>query len=510
MANVDVTRIAGNIGALNALNSLQNINKQLATHQTRLSTGKRINSAADDPAGLTIATKMLARSQGMSVVIDNIGDASNMLSVAESGLSKMNDIMVQMRNKAEQAASDTLGSSERAAIQTQLSSYAEQIDAIVNETKWNGSLLLDGSVTGKVFQTGVDENESTTWTLTTSHTAESLNISADTTAVGDAVTDAVKDASVTGVTAAGSPITGMTEAATGNYILSTVGHAATATVGTLGVSSQFSNGTLKAAAVTDQSAAGTLGGLTATELGNGSHTFSVTGYTVSSGTGDGNLQFTIDGTAYDVDVTDAVGGADVDLGGGLALHMDNTRNAVSTGSRTVDYIQSNTNKYTLKRADGSAVNVSSDGLTNATATSFYAKAGAGYNTGVGISVTAGTLDTGTTTKTSSFVYTQSSKYSVDVSTATLASNYMNTVSTAMDTVNRSLSSLGSLMARMDFKSDAVSTAQINVEASYNRIMNANMAEEQMNASKYTILQQTGVAMLAQANQAPQSLLSLFR
>ncbi len=508
MANVDVTRIAGNIGALNALNSLQNINKQLATHQTRLSTGKRINSAADDPAGLTIATKMMARSQGMSVVIDNIGDASNMLSVAESGLSKMNDIMVQMRNKAEQAASDTLGSSERAAIQTQLSSYAEQIDAIVSETKWNGSLLLDGSVTGKVFQTGVDENESTTWTLTTSHTAESLNIASDTTATGDAVTDAVKHASVSGVTAAGSPIIGMTEAATGNYILSTVGHAASNSVGTLGVSSQFSNGTLKAAAVTDQ-AAGALNGL-GTELGNGSHTFSVTGYTVSSGTGDGNLQFTIDGTAYDVDVTDAVGGADVDLGGGLALHMDNTRNAVSTGSRTVDYIQTDTNKYTLKRADGSAVNVSSDGTTNATATSFYAKAGAGYNTGVGISVTAGTLDTGTTTKTSSFVYTQSSKYSVDVSTAGKAGAYMTTVNTAINTVNESMTSLGSLMARLDYKSEALTNARVNVEASYNRIMNANMAEEQMNASKFTILQQTAVAMLAQANQAPQSLLSLFR
>jgi flagellin len=190
--------------------------------------------------------------------------------------------------------------------------------------------------------------------------------------------------------------------------------------------------------------------------------------------------------------------------------MDNTRNAVSTGSRTVDYIQTDTNKYTLKRADGSAVNVSSDGTTNATATSFYAKAGAGYNTGVGISLTAGTLDTGTTTKTSSFVYTQSSKYSVDVSTAGKAGAYMTTVNTAINTVNESMTSLGSLMARLDYKSEALTNARVNVEASYNRIMNANMAEEQMNASKFTILQQTAVAMLAQANQAPQSLLSLFR
>ena len=65
MAIADVTRIASNIGALNALNSLIIVNKQLALHQKRLSTGKRINSAADDPAGLTIATKMLVRSEGV-------------------------------------------------------------------------------------------------------------------------------------------------------------------------------------------------------------------------------------------------------------------------------------------------------------------------------------------------------------------------------------------------------------------------------------------------------------
>ena len=66
------------------------------------------------------------------------------------------------------------------------------------------------------------------------------------------------------------------------------------------------------------------------------------------------------------------------------------------------------------------------------------------------------------------------------------------------------------MARLSFKEESISIAQVNVEGAYNRIMNANMAEEQVNASKYTILQQTATAMLAQANAAPQSLLALFR
>ena len=145
MAEVDVTRIAGNIGAMNALNSLQNINKQLSIHQTRLATGKRINSAADDPAGLTIATKMDSQSQGLKTALSNIGDAKNLLAVAEAGLGRINDILVQMRNTAETGASDTMGSDERGAIATQLKAYAAQIDDITAQTAWNGNKLISGN-----------------------------------------------------------------------------------------------------------------------------------------------------------------------------------------------------------------------------------------------------------------------------------------------------------------------------------------------------------------------------
>jgi flagellin len=73
-----------------------------------------------------------------------------------------------------------------------------------------------------------------------------------------------------------------------------------------------------------------------------------------------------------------------------------------------------------------------------------------------------------------------------------------------------MSKIGAFTGRLEFKEEQVSASQINVEASYNRIMNANMAEEQVNASKFQILQQTAISMLAQANQAPASLLTLFR
>ena len=86
MARADFTRIATNIAALNSLNALRNVNNKLATSQVRLATGLRINEAADDPAGLVIATKFRARSEGLGVAMDNIGDAKNLLAVAEGGL----------------------------------------------------------------------------------------------------------------------------------------------------------------------------------------------------------------------------------------------------------------------------------------------------------------------------------------------------------------------------------------------------------------------------------------
>jgi flagellin len=145
MANVDITRIAGNIGALNALNSLNSINSELASHQTKLATGKAINSAADDPSGMSLATTFDVRRQGLTTAIGALGDAKNLMSTMEGGLTQIQDILVQMRNKAEQAQGDTIGASERDAISGQLTAYASEIDDIVKQTQWNSTNLLSGS-----------------------------------------------------------------------------------------------------------------------------------------------------------------------------------------------------------------------------------------------------------------------------------------------------------------------------------------------------------------------------
>lgn len=414
MANQDVTRIASNIGALNSLWALSTVNKKLGVAQSRLSTGKRINSAADDPAGLTIATKLNSRSQGLQVALSNIGDAKNLLAVAEAGVGRITDILVQMKNKASQAASDTMGTSEREAIKEQLVAYVGQIDDIVAQTAWNGNKLIDGSYlnTALSFQTGADAADVTN------------------------VNGLANLAATTGA---------------GNLGLATKTSTATATIG------QNIGGMLSSvdtyATINDN----------LSQLGTGTYTVRVT---VNSDTG----------TDDKIELLDSAG------------NVLNIAQTVSDGTGTV------------------AKSVMAD-----------LSAGGTINFGNGLTATFSNL-TAEGTATSTISYAATGTYDVmsggntgsALGSAASYRELMRTLEGKLDIVNSVMAKIGAFTGRLEFKEDQVSAAQINVEASYNRIMNANMAEEQVNSSKFQILQQTAIAMLAQANQAPASLLTLFQ
>jgi flagellin len=410
MANIDLTRIASNIGALNTLASLENINKQLSTHQARLASGKRINSAADDPAGLTIATKLQARSEGLKVALSNISDAKNLLAVGESGLSRINDIIVQMRNKTMQGASDTLGLAERNALLQQMRAYASQVDDIVAQTDWNGNKLIDGSYdtgTGTLtFQTGASSSDTTTLTGLKNLTATSTS----------GLSLATKN--VTGSGAA-------TQVGTSSYITMT---------GTVANTSNLATGLYQVRITTTASNAAT------------------------------------------VDLLDA-GGAVVES------------NAFSSGT--------------------AAVSTGSFAFTNSKIATTVTLTGLGTSGATTSSVFAYTRDTDVQITSDGKALTSGTASNV-LSTASSFNSYMSYIEGKLNTVSSQLSLVGAMSGRLTFKEEQVTAAQINIEASYSRIMNANMAEEQVNASKFTILQQTATAMLAQANQAPQFLLSLFR
>jgi len=171
----DLGRIATNVGALNALNALNMVNAKLSIHSLRVATGKRINSAGDDPAGLTLSNTLNVRARKIAQAMNNIGDASNVLSIAESGLSNINDILSSMTEKLIQAASDTEGTSERSAILQELNNLGEEIDAITKQTQFNGVVLLTSNTL--TFQTGPDGADYNVFSMSSSFTSAALGIS---------------------------------------------------------------------------------------------------------------------------------------------------------------------------------------------------------------------------------------------------------------------------------------------------------------------------------------------
>lgn len=156
MAIGDSNRINTNIAAFNALNALKSINRELERSQLKLATGWRINEVSDDPAGFVISKRLEARARGLAVAYDNVGTAKNVLAIAEGGMINIQNILIIMKEKVTQAASDTLGSAERNAIKTEIDQLSEEINDIVDETTFNNVSLLDGTYVDKSIQTGED------------------------------------------------------------------------------------------------------------------------------------------------------------------------------------------------------------------------------------------------------------------------------------------------------------------------------------------------------------------
>jgi flagellin len=167
----DLTRINSDAQSLGALNSLFRINRELGVRQTRLATGYRINSAEDDSAGYALGKKLEARIRGLSAALDNIGDAKNMLSVAEGGLQSIMDILQTIKEKVTRGASDSMAQEERTAIVADIQALGREIDQIVEQTKYNGRALLkdyNSSSSTLQFHVGPDNSDTVTFSITSS------------------------------------------------------------------------------------------------------------------------------------------------------------------------------------------------------------------------------------------------------------------------------------------------------------------------------------------------------
>ena len=156
-----------NISAIRAANASTSANKMLGTAMERLSTGKRINSAKDDAAGLAISTSMTSQIRGMSQGIRNANDGISMAQTAEGALSEVTNMLQRVRELTVQASNDTYSPDDRTRLQTEVTQLQSQITDILGNTEFNGNKLFDGTAgTAGVVKIQTGANASDTVDLT--------------------------------------------------------------------------------------------------------------------------------------------------------------------------------------------------------------------------------------------------------------------------------------------------------------------------------------------------------
>ena len=160
-----------NVSASIAQAALAKNDRALGTAMEQLSTGKKINSAGDNAAGLAISSRMTSQIRGLGAAISNANDAISMVSTAEGALDEITSMMQRMRELAVQAGTGTTSAADRTYMNSEYVALREEIDRIADNTQWNGQNILDGSAgasTGKstvAFQVGANEKQTISTTF---------------------------------------------------------------------------------------------------------------------------------------------------------------------------------------------------------------------------------------------------------------------------------------------------------------------------------------------------------
>ena len=166
--------INSNINSLVAQQNLNTSQSALSQAITRLSSGKRINSAADDAAGLAISNRMQTQINGLDQGVSNANDGVSMIQTASSGLAQITTSLQTIRQLAVQASSGSLSSSDQAALQQEVAQQVAEVNRVASQTTYNGKNVLDGSAGNVSFQIGANVGQTISLNLTQSLSAASL------------------------------------------------------------------------------------------------------------------------------------------------------------------------------------------------------------------------------------------------------------------------------------------------------------------------------------------------
>ncbi len=493
-----------NVNSLTAQRNLSMSQSSLAISMQRLSSGLRINSAKDDAAGLAIGERMTSQIRGSTQAARNANDGISLSQVAEGALGSAGTVLQRIRELAVQSANATNSASDRAALNAEVGQLTSELDRIAKTTQFNGQNLLDGTFGSATFQVGANANQTITATTANFSTTKFGNnrigsvVAATAGGVGDLVTGSAAGANPsTTITGAASTI------AANSIVVNGAAGSATVTV-TAGDSA-------KTVAANINAQAGTTG-VTAT-----ARTFiDVTALTAS--TSYSLSVISNNATAATVSFTVGSSGNTAD-GLASAINAFNDKTA-STG--VTAKLNAAGNGITLTNDAGTDIKVTtsatSGAITIGTQTIAANTAGSLYTTGAvtldsdksfGITNTASAAGVGYFTAAASGSQLQSAS-TLDVSTVDSATRTLTTVDASLSAVNGQRASFGALQSRFETTIANLQTTSDNLSASRSRIMDADFAAETANLSRTQILQQAGTAMVAQANQLPQSVLALLK
>ncbi|HHQ14846.1 MAG TPA: flagellin [Chromatiales bacterium] len=473
-----------NVQSLNAQRNLQRSNNLLSTSLQRLSSGLRINSAKDDAAGLAIANRFTTQIRGLNQAVRNANDGISLAQTAESALDELTNNLQRIRELAVQAANATNSASDRTALDQEVQQRISEINRIASQTSFNGQKVLDGSFGTAQFQVGANVGETISVNLTTGVRADQLGQIA--TLEGAAVT---------------------ANALTDGGLTIAVGQGAAVSIGASTAGTQAGQTADSAYAKLQAITAAGVSGLTATATNTSSAAFS----TVSSAGGTSTYNLTINGESIYAGSDNIADGASLTASDVAAqINLFSAQTGVSAAVSGTNLV--------LTAADGRNIDVT-ETITAGTGATV---------TGTGIDATQeGTLRGKITLSASqnitlggAFADIGFSGSSIAVDTTTLSTVDVTSVSnaeTAIQRVDASLTSvsalrsqLGAVQSRFESITSNLQTVSENLQASRSRILDADFAAETANLTKAQILQQAGVAVLAQANAVPQTVLGLLR
>lgn len=504
-----------NIPSLNTQRNINNTSNSLNTSMQRLSTGSRINSAKDDAAGLQISNRLTNQISGLNVATRNANDGISLSQTAEGALQQSTNILQRIRDLAIQSANGSNSDADRAALQKEVSAQQAELTRIAETTTFGGRKLLDGSFGTSSFQVG-------------SNAYETIDVSLKS-AASNKIGAFQLNSGASSVTASLSP--------------------AVATPGTAGAAATTdgSGGVVAAIPAASAAPAAAFTSAALNVVGGGQEKAITIATTDSAKTIAAKFDGAIPGMTANART---VFTAKVDLSTSTALNFDLTVGdetvslvGVTSTADLADQINSNASKLgvtanldkdgvlTITSSTGENVGFGAvkaqDGTTNAAAGEIKVKVqgsdgklGAEENLAAAGGTVVGYVQvnsptsyavTGTSTELFSAGKSELSNIgNVDISTAAGAQQALAVVDSALAAIDAQRADLGAVQNRFDNTINNLQNISENASAARSRIMDTDYAAETANLSKNQVLQQAGTAILAQAKQLPQSVLSLLQ